>query len=336
MIKALAAISSHRATTTMEPPHTTTTSHDIMNEILQRLLDENGFSSEEDDYFDDDGNVDDDMLQRSMEKQETADAREKMLLLRLMYLNELEEAVQKEKDAVGLRHRDEQFRAQRKRRRKGKRQWYVDPIDGKLRRVCPKLSSWWIDYIQNPEPNCPAWNKVFRQRFRLPYMSYLEILDWVSGDGCGGLFDRWRTESDGYTGRRNNKKVSPLELLLLGTLRYLGRGWTFDDIEESTKVSRDVHRCFFHAFTTFGAKFLYPRYVCMPQSTADLRNCESEYAVAGFPGCIGSTDATHIIPLNKVTASICQTQIGYNLGSDATTRTYNLAVWCIRRCVLFR
>ncbi|KAI2513545.1 Plant transposon protein [Fragilaria crotonensis] len=63
----------------------------------------------------------------------------------------------------------------------------------------------------------------------------------------------------------------------------------------------------------------------MPQSTADLRSCESEYAVAGFPGCIGSTDATHI-PLDKVTAAFRQAHIGYKMGSDATTRTYNLTV----------
>jgi hypothetical protein len=142
----------------------------------------------------------------------------------------------------------------------------------------------------------------------LPYDSYLQILEWVSGDDCDGLFDRWQTEADGFTGRRNNKKVSPIELLLLGTLRYLGRGWTFDDIKEATKVSRDVHRCFFHAFTTFGAKFLYTR-----------------YAVAGFPGCIGSTDATHI-PLDKVTALLRQAHLGNKIGSDATTRTYNVTV----------
>ena len=63
----------------------------------------------------------------------------------------------------------------------------------------------------------------------------------------------------------------------------------------------------------------------MPHSAADLRNCEYEYAVAGFPGCIGSTDATHI-PLDKVTASFRQAHLGYKLGSDATTRTYNLTV----------
>ena len=39
-------------------------------------------------------------------------------------------------------------------------------------------------------------------------------------------------------------KTSPIELLLLGTLRYLGRGWTFDDIEEATAISLEVHRVF--------------------------------------------------------------------------------------------
>jgi hypothetical protein len=63
----------------------------------------------------------------------------------------------------------------------------------------------------------------------------------------------------------------------------------------------------------------------MPQRTADLRNCESEYAMAGFPRCIGSTDATHI-QLDKVTALFRQAHLEYKMGLDATTRTYNLTV----------
>ncbi len=66
-------------------------------------------------------------------------------------------------------------------------------------------------------------------------------------------------------------------------------------------------------------------FVCMPQSTAALQNCVCKYAVAGFPGCIGSTDATHI-SLDKVTASSRQAHLGYKIGSDTTTRTYNLTV----------
>lgn len=41
---------------------------------------------------------------------------------------------------------------------------------------------------------------------------------------------------------------SPLELLILGALRYLGRGWSFDDLEEATGISQEVHRRFFHLF----------------------------------------------------------------------------------------
>ena len=56
-----------------------------------------------------------------------------------------------------------------------------------------------------------------------------------------------------------------------------------------------------------------------------MKNCESEYAMAGFSGCIGSPDATHI-PLDKVTALIRQAHIGYKLGSKSTARTYKLTV----------
>ena len=59
-----------------------------------------------------------------------------------------------------------------------------------------------------------------------------------------------------------------------------------------TYISRDVHRKFFHQFVKFGAKVLYPMYVSVPQTEEELRDCENEYAIAGFPGCIGSTDAT--------------------------------------------
>ena len=45
------------------------------------------------------------------------------------------------------------------------------------------------------------------------------------------IFVRW-TGPDAC--KRN---ASPIELLVLGALRYLGRGWTFDDLEESTAVS---------------------------------------------------------------------------------------------------
>jgi hypothetical protein len=185
-----------------------------------------------------------------------------------------------------------------------------------MQRVCLQLIIWWLDYIENPEPNCPSWNKMFWQRFRWPYLSYPQILEWVSGNGCDGLFNRWWTEADGFTGRKNNKEVPPLEHFLFGRLPYLGRGWTFDDIKEATKARCELHRCFFHAFTTFSARFVYPWFVHMPHTITDSQNCESVHAMAGFPRCIGSTDATHIPLDNKVTASFLQAYLGYKMGID--------------------
>mmetsp|Transcript_22844 Transcript_22844/g.49849 ORF Transcript_22844/g.49849 Transcript_22844/m.49849 type:complete len:89 (+) Transcript_22844:2536-2802(+) len=41
----------------------------------------------------------------------------------------------------------------------------------------------------------------------------------------------------GPSGECVGKESTPLELLMLGSLRYIGHGWTFDDLEESTDNS---------------------------------------------------------------------------------------------------
>ena len=86
------------------------------------------------------------------------------------------------------------------------------------------------------------------------------------------------------------KKSSPLELLILGSLRYLGRGWTFDDCEESTAISEEVHRKFFHQFILIGSTVLFDRYVLTPRTKED-----DEFKLAGLPGACGSSDATCIV-----------------------------------------
>jgi hypothetical protein len=58
------------------------------------------------------------------------------------------------------------------------------------------------------------------------------------------FFKRWQEDRPDKQFRRI--KASPIELLLLGTLWYLGAGgWTFDDLEESTFITREVHLVFF-------------------------------------------------------------------------------------------
>ena len=141
--------------------------NDDLNAFYEGLVDEDGFlGADVDDCIDENGAVDDDALEEHIAHLGAAYVRKRNLLLSLMQIVEQEVVEEAEADAVAFHSFREQFRFRhRKKRRKAKRQWYCDPITGKMRRVCPHLSSWWLDYVQNPEPDCPTWNKVFRQRF---------------------------------------------------------------------------------------------------------------------------------------------------------------------------
>lgn len=188
-----------------------------------------------------------------------------------------------------------------------------DTEDGPLEILSPTDSLWYKLYVQNfyiLEDD--SLQSKFRMRFRLPYSAFIELVEKVEKDD---RFARWCGP------RYQNKASSPVKLLLLGSLRYLGRGWTFDDIEECTAVSADVHRCFLHKFLDFGSNVLYDDYVLTPVRLPEARSNMMEYAQAGFPGCIGSSDCTHIV------TDRCQYNLKNNhLGgkSSLTTRTFNL------------
>jgi hypothetical protein len=75
--------------------------------------------------------------------------------------------------------------------------------------------------------------KKFRRRFRLPYDEHLELPEKVKADPA--------FESQMGTSGKNQTKAKPVELLVvLGSLCYLGRGWTFDDLEESTGIGEET------------------------------------------------------------------------------------------------
>ena len=84
---------------------------------------------------------------------------------------------------------------------------------------------------------------AFRLRFRMPYDAFFRFVNtareenWFpSYENCNAL---------GQVG-------VPLDILILGCLRYLGRGWTFNDLEEATNISQ-VYFIYFTAlqFITF-------------------------------------------------------------------------------------
>ena len=105
------------------------------------------------------------------------------------------------------------------------------------------------------------------------------------------IFESWH---DGKTNCAG-KKSSPLELLSLCALRYLGQKCTFDCLEDAPFIGENTHRCFFQAFIEYGLTVLYDRYVVLPMTGEEAIRRMHEMTIAGLSGTIGSMDATHII-----------------------------------------
>jgi hypothetical protein len=174
----------------------------------------------------------------------------------------------------------------------------------------PSDSPWYLMYVKYPMMNVPKFHKQFRRRFCLPYAQFIQF---VSDAKKHNWFPRWNKWNSS----------SPLELLILGGFRYLGRGWTFDGLEGSTMISAEVHRNYFHQFLSVGSNILYPMYVSAPLSEVDVTSHMHEFNLAGFPGCIGSTDATHIA-VEKCSYRLKNNHLGGK--QHLTTRTFNLTV----------
>ena len=114
-----------------------------------------------------------------------------------------------------------------------------------------------------------------------------------------------------------------MKLLVLSTLRYFGRGWTFDDFQEVTAINHETARQFLRKFVEFGSSTLYNTYVINPTSSMDMQDYELEFLMAGFPGCIGSTDVSHII-MELCSYRLRQIYLGYKVAHTAIT--YNMTV----------
>lgn len=184
--------------------------------------------------------------------------------------------------------------------------------DGELEAIPPQESLWWHMYISCPQRNDRRFLRKFRRRFRLPYEQFLWFVEEAKREKW---FPRWMGKD------ATGKQSSPLELLILGAFRYLGRGLTFDDLEESTAISEEVHRVFFHKFIEVGSTILYDRWVKAPQTADEIEQHMFEFKQAGMPGAFASTDATHIIH-ETCNWKSRRAHIGFK--SKHATRTYNL------------
>ena len=179
-------------------------------------------------------------------------------------------------------------------------------------------SVWYCNYIADPRPGNKKWEKMFRDRFRLPYNAFL---DFVKVCEESEYFEKRSSESG--INPYNKRKVTPITLLILCALRYLGRCVTLDDLQEYCAVNIQTIREFIHLFIEFGSSHLYNLYVKCPQNATEMKDCGDEYEKAGFAGCIGSTDATHMV-MEKCSYRLRQLHLGFKLAH--TARTYNLTV----------
>jgi len=208
---------------------------------------------------------------------------------------------------------DEERPVTKKRRKEKAVVWYTDE-HGVRRVLPPTMSAWCNMYVDHPNLQSIRLHKRFRRRFRVPYNSYMLLLDEVKRSD---LFDRWKPGKTDAVGN----KVAPLELLVLSGLRHLGRGWTFDDLAEQTAISEEVIRTFFHKFIEWGSTCLFSRFVTAPKDLATARAQEHEFSLAGMPGCVGSMDATHVA-LEKCSFRLRQAHLAQKL--PCTARTHNI------------
>ena len=185
--------------------------------------------------------------------------------------------------------------------------------DGSLRALAPTDTLWYLLYVKT-SPQDDRLKKIFRARFRIPYFYFCELVDDIIANE---KFSRW-TNPDAVGTQPSN-----LKLLLLGSLRYLGRAWTFDDVHEANGISREVNRNFFSCFMEYGSTVMYKKYVLDVADSIDVSNHERLFSMAGMPGCVGSGDATHISMLNCPSWA-SNSHKGFKLNLPA--RTYNLTV----------
>jgi hypothetical protein len=155
--------------------------------------------------------------------------------------------------------------------------WYVDDA-GVPRRRDPRNTDWYREYVSEPSVSATNFETKFRARFRLPYAAFLSL---ARESQRVGWFSKYNSRRP-----RGLERPHPLELYLLGAMRYIGRGWVLDDLEEATKISLSSHQRFLSDFLTVGSTVWYSKWVRYPTTPAEVDAHSHEYAMAGYPGVL--------------------------------------------------
>jgi hypothetical protein len=180
-----------------------------------------------------------------------------------------------------------------RRQTKGQPTLECEDEHGVRKELPPEMAPWCLCHVGSDVCRTDSRKAdTFRRRFRLPHDQCLELVEKVKADP---IF-----ESHVGASGKNQTKAKPVELPVLGSPRCLGRGWTFDDLEENARIGDETFRRFFRKFVVFGSTVSCNEFVIAPsESDQDTATHQHELNEAGCHGAIGSTDAVHVT-LEKV------------------------------------
>lgn len=152
----------------------------------------------------------------------------------------------RENDKYKSRRQQLQAIADKPRRAKKSRilrpKYLVDLSSGDLRKLTPRLSLWWVLSSKMVNHIAPgAGQRLFEINFvrhTSPSLAFCQWCWWMKmlmGCSADGLVEgHIKTTASTPQWWLRIMTVFPIELLLLGSLRKLGRGILFDDIKEAT------------------------------------------------------------------------------------------------------
>jgi hypothetical protein len=125
--------------------------------------------------------------------------------------------------------------------------------------------------------------KDFRNRYRVPYEKAVEIIS-----DCR---DKYNLGPDPRHVARGT--TAPLALLVLCSLRMLGRGSSPHDDHDHTFIHSNTIRAFFHKFCSAFVKHEKGTWLVAPATEDEIKRAVALYAQQGLNGVIGSGDCVH-------------------------------------------
>jgi hypothetical protein len=115
--------------------------------------------------YKDDGIMEDELYNDYLEREEDEDHARRTTMSLMLQLHKISSRSRKRVQAcIQRQKRDPPLKRSRIKQQK----FFTDPTTGVVRTVTPRVSLWWILYIQDPQPDNSQWSKTFRKRFRLP------------------------------------------------------------------------------------------------------------------------------------------------------------------------